>query len=199
MKKTLALLAVAAMMFSAGCGGQKAADDAANSAVEKVEQTATNAKDAATDAVNTAVEKMTVTVQDATAVMDKIKAGDKTGIALGGLVPGVNLELATEMYGEPVVTEGDVLGFSNGLDAKVKNNTIEEISTSYEGIPTPAGIEVGMADVSLNDVDVYGTATSVEERDGATIYKYLSPDKRWAISFSTRDGVIDSISCGLNQ
>lgn len=196
MKKTLALLAVAAMMFSAGCG--KTAEevkDNANAAVEKVEETATEAKDAAAEVV----EKMTVTVQDATAMMDKIKAGDKTGIALGGLVPGVNLELATDMYGEPVVTEGDIIGFSNGLDAKVKDNTVEEISTSYEGIPTPAGIEVGMADTSLNDVDVYGTASSVEEKDGATIYKYLSPDKRWSIQFSTRDGVIDSIVCGLNK
>lgn len=199
MKKTLALLAVAAMMFTAGCGAQKAAEDAANTATEKVEQAADTAKDAAADAAATAANAVIATVDDATAMMQKIKEGDKSGIALGGVVPGATLNMVTEMYGEPIDNDGVNVAFENGLDAKINGTTVEEVSTSYGGIPTPAGIEVGMADTSLNDAAVYGTATAVEEKDGATIYKYLSSDKKWAISFVTRNGAITSIVCGLNK
>ena len=199
MKKTLALLAVAAMMFTAGCGAQKAAEDAANTATEKVEQAADAAKDAAADVAQTAANAVAATAEDAAAAMQKIKDGDKAGIALGGVVPGVKVDVMTEMYGQPIENDGTNLAFENGLDAKVKDNTVEEISTSYSGIPTPAGIEVGMADVSLNDAAVYGTASSVENVDGATVYKYLSSDKKWAINFVTRDGYITSIVCGLNK
>lgn len=195
MKKTLALLAVAAMMFTAGCGAQKAAEDAANTATEKVEQAA----DAAKDAAETAANAMVVTAEDAAAAMQKIKEGDKSGIALGGVVPGVKVDVVTEMYGQPIENDGTILAFENGLDAKVKDNTVEEISTSYAGIPTPAGIEVGMEATELNYADVYGTATAVEEKDGNTVYKYLSSDKKWAINFVTRDGRITSIVCGLNK
>lgn len=199
MKKTLALLAVAAMMFTAGCGAQKAAEDAANTATEKVEQAADAAKDAAANAAQTAANAVVATAEDAAAVMQKIKEGDKSGIALGGVVPGVKVDVMTELYGQPIENDGTNLAFENGLDAKVKDNTVEEISTSYGGIPTPAGIEVGMADTSLNDAAVYGTAAAVEEKDGNTIYKYLSSDKKWVICFVTRDGRINSIVCGLNK
>ena len=39
MKKTLALLAVAAMMFTAGCGGQKQAEDAAKAIESAIDKT----------------------------------------------------------------------------------------------------------------------------------------------------------------
>ena len=199
MKKTLALLAVAAMMFTAGCGAQKAAEDAANTATEKVEQAADAAKDAAADAAQAAANAVAATAEDAAAAMQKIKDGDKAGIALGGVVPGVKTNIITEMYGQPIENDGTNLAFENGLDAKVNGDIVEEISTSYGGIPTPAGIEVGMADTSLNYADVYGTAAAVEEKDGNTIYKYISSDKKWAIQFVTRNGAITSIVCGLNK
>lgn len=198
MKKTLALLAVAAMMFTAGCGGQKAAEDAANTATEKVEEAA----DAVKDAAQTATNAVMATAEDAAAAMKKIQEGDKTGMAIAGVVPGINVERVTEMYGQPVATVGnnnEIFQFENGLDAKVNNKTVEEVSTSFEGLPTPAGIGVGMAATELNHADVYGTATSVEEKDGATIYHYISTDKRWTISFTTRDGVITYISCSMNK
>ena len=200
MKKTLALLAVAAMMFTAGCGGQKQAEDAAKDAAAKVEETATDVKDAATDAANTAVQAVMATAEDAAAAMKKIQEGDKTGMAIAGVVPGINVERVTEMYGEPVATVGDVLQLENGLDVKVNNKVVEEVSTSFEGLPTPAGIGVGSPATELNTADVYGTATTTTQDNGNTVYKYISNDKRWTISFVTDgDGYITSIVCGLNK
>lgn len=195
MKKTLALLAVAAMMFTAGCGAQKAAEDAANTATEKVEEAANAAQDAAQDAAKALV----VTAEDAAAVMQKIKEGDKSGVALGGVVPGVKVDVVTEMYGSPIENDGTILAFENGLDAKVNGDIVEEVSTSYGGIPTPAGAEVGMSDEALKGIDAYKTPASVEEKDGNTVYKYFSSDQKWAIQFVTRDGAVTSIVCGLNK
>lgn len=56
MKKTLALLMLATMLFSVGCGNQ--AKDAAKDAEQKVEQTATEAKDAANKAADEASKKV---------------------------------------------------------------------------------------------------------------------------------------------
>ena len=200
MKKTLALLAVAAMMFTAGCGAQKAAEDAANTATEKVEQAADAAKDAAADAAQTAVNAVAATAEDAAAAMKKIQEGDKTGMAIAGVVPGINVERVTEMYGEPVATVENVLQLENGLDLKVKDKIVEEVSTSFEGLPTPAGIGVGSAATELNTSDLYGTADTTTNSDGFTVYKYTSNDKRWTISFvADSAGYITSIVCGLNK
>lgn len=56
MKKTLALLMLATMLFSVGCGNQ--AKDAAKDAQQKVEQTANEAKDAANKAADDAAAKV---------------------------------------------------------------------------------------------------------------------------------------------
>ena len=56
MKKTFALLMLATMLFSVGCGNQ--AQDAAKDAKQKVEQTATEAKDAANKAADDAAKKV---------------------------------------------------------------------------------------------------------------------------------------------
>lgn len=198
MKKALASLLLAAMVFStAGCGGQKV-DEVKDGAAAVVDE-AKDKADAAAAAVGDAANKMKATVDDAAALMKNIKDGanEKNAIALGGIVPGINLEAVTDVYGQPIETNGNVLAFENGLDAKIdSDNRVEEISTTYEGIQTPAGIEVGSPDTDLNST--YGQATQTET-DGAVTYKYLSPDNRWAISFVTRDGVITEIRCGLNN
>ena len=200
MKKTLALLAVVAMMFTTGCGNkpaeqaQQSATEAVEQAKEKVEETAQNA----TNAVNNAANTVQAAIDDAKTVIANIQSGtvDKKVAALDGIVPGVNVEYVTEKYGEPIATENQVMQFSNGLDMKVVNNVVEEVSTMYDGLYTPADIAVGMGDYSLNDA--YGDASSVTNVDnGGVVYAYK--DKFRTIEFVTRDGYISEIKCTLNK
>lgn len=204
MKKTLALFAVAAMMFTTGCGN-KAAEEVQQSATEAVDQVkdkadeaATAATDAVNNAANTAANTVQAAIDDAKDVMSQLASGTaaKSVPALDGVVPGINVEVITEKYGEPVATENQVMQFSNGLDMKVANNVVEEVSTVYDGLYTPAQIAVGMVDYSLNDA--YGDATSVKTEDnGDVVYSYVNNNR--TISFTTHDGYISEIKCSLNK
>lgn len=204
MKKTLALLALVAMIFSTGCGKSDVEDAAkdANAAVEDVKDKVDDAANAATDAVNNAANTVATTAQslidDAKTTMDNIANGtaDKKIVALDGIVPGINYEVITEKYGEPVTTENEVIAFSNGLDVKVADNVVEEVSTTYDGLYTPADVAVGMVDYSLNDA--YGDANSViMNDDGSVSYKYVSNNR--TLEFVTRNGYITEIKCTLNK
>lgn len=202
MKKTLALLAVTAMMFSAGCGNKPAANVQQNAteAVEQVQQTANEVQQNATDAVNNAANTVQSMIDDAKNVMASIQSGtvDKKVPALDGVVPGINYEVVTEKYGEPISYENQIAQFSNGLDMKVVNNVVEEVSTMYDGLYTPADIAVGMVDYSLNSA--YGDANSVTMGDnGGVTYKYTTKDNKRTLEFVTRDGYISEIKCSLNK
>lgn len=198
MKKTLALLAVTAMMFTTGCGNKPAENVQQNAteAVEQVEQTATEAKEAVNNAANT----VQAAIDEAKTLVTSIQSGtvDKKVAALDGVVPGINVEYVTQKYGEPIATENQVMQFSNGLDVKVVNNVVEEVSTMYDGLYTPADVAVGMGDSILNDA--YGDASSVTPADGGgVVYKYNSKDNRRTIEFVARDGYISEIKCILNK
>lgn len=204
MKKTLALLALVAMIFSTGCGKSDVEDAAkdANAAVEDVKDKVDDAANAATDAVNNAANTVATTAQslidDAKTTMDNIANGtaDKKIVALDGIVPGINYEVITEKYGEPVTTENEIIAFSNGLDVKVADNVVEEVSTTYDGLYTPADVAVGMVDYSLNDA--YGDANSViMNDDGSVSYKYVNNNR--TLEFVTRNGYITEIKCTLNK
>jgi hypothetical protein len=81
---------------------------------------------------------------------------------------------------------------------KVVNNVVEEVSTMYDGLYTPADIAVGMADYSLNNA--YGDASSVVTNDnGSVVYKYVNKDNKRTIEFVTRDGYISEIKCYVNK
>lgn len=71
MKKTLALLMLAAMLMSTGCGNK--VEDAAKDAQQKVEQTATEAKDAAAQKADEAKDAATKAADDAAAKVDEAK------------------------------------------------------------------------------------------------------------------------------
>ena len=203
MKKTLALFALALMLISTGCGksNQPAAEQQqtpAEQVQETVNEVQQNAADAANNAVNNAANAVQSLLDDAKATMASIQAGtvDKKVAALDGVVPGINYEAVTEKYGEPISYENQIAQFSNGLDMKVVNNVVEEVSTMYDGLYTPADIAVGMVDYSLNDA--YGDANSVTMGDnGGVVYKYV--DKNRTIEFVTRDGYISEIKCSVNK
>ena len=202
MKKTLALLAMALMLISTGCGKDKPAEEVqqnTTSTVEEVKEKVDDATQAATDAANNAVNTVQSMIEDAKTVMASIQSGtvDKKVPALDGVVPGINYEIMTEKYGEPISYENQIAQFSNGLDMKVVNNVVEEVSTMYDGLYTPADVAVGMGDSILNDV--YGDAASVVTGDNGVTYKYVSGDKKRTIEFVTRDGYISEIKCSVNK
>ena len=78
MKKTFAVLMLATMLFSVGCGNQ--AQDAAKDAQQKVEQKADEAKDAAKQAADDASKKADEMKQDAAAKVDETKDAAKKAV-----------------------------------------------------------------------------------------------------------------------
>ncbi len=78
MKKTFAVLMLAAMLFSAGCGNtMDGAKKDAQDAAAKVEQTANEAKDKANEAKDAAAAKVDEAKADATAKVDEAKDAAK--------------------------------------------------------------------------------------------------------------------------
>ena len=208
MKKTLALLALVVMMFATGCGktpqAVEDAKDNANAAVEEVKEktgeAAQNAADAVNNAANNVANVTQAMIDDAKTTMASIKNGtnEKNIMALDGIVPGINYEAVTEIYGEPISYENQIVQFSNGIDLKVVDNVVQEVSTMYDGLYTPADIAVGMVDYALNDA--YGDANSVTMgENGGVVYKYVSKDNKRTLEFVARDGYISEIKCSLNK
>ena len=208
MKKTFAIMAVAMMMFATGCGKntppaaqevQQNATNAVEQAKEKVDEAKEKidqAKENATQAVETAQSML----EDAKSLMAKVKdkTADKTAIALDGIVPGINIETVNELLGEPVDSDGTNFAYSNGIDVKVKDNIVQEVSTAYNGLNTPGAAAVGMAEDALKAV--YGDGMTVSTNDnGEKIYKFVGTDSRRAIEFTVKDGSVSKISATLNK
>ena len=214
MKKTLALLMLAAMLMSTGCGNK--VEDAAKDAQQKVEQTATEAKDAATqkadevkDAANKAADDAaakTDEVKDAAAQkIDEISEGAKamresmSEISFNGIVPGFSVDEVKEIYGEPVETSGEELTFMNGAIVNVDtNNMVKTIRLITSEVETPKGVAVGMSEYVLNDA--YGMADNVKKlADGAEYEYYRGKDKVAKLVFQTKDGFISEIRNEFNK
>ena len=203
MKKTFAILAVAMMMFATGCGkDNKPVEDVkqdANAAVEQVKEKADEAKQDATQAVDNAKETAQALLDDAKKTMEDLKSGaaDKTVIALDGIVPGINIDTVKEMLGEPIDSDGTNFAFSNGIDVKVKDNIVQEVSTKYDGLNTPSNIAVGVAEDALKAA--YGDKLTVTPNaDGSTSYKFAGDNVR-SIEFTTSNGTVTKITATLNK
>ena len=214
MKKTLALLMLAAMLMSTGCGNK--VEDAAKDAQQKVEQTATEAKDAAAqkadeakDAANKAADDAAAKageVKDAAAQkIDEISEGAKamresmSEISFNGIVPGFSVDEVKEIYGEPVETSGEDLTFMNGAIVNVDtNNMVKTIRLITSEVQTPKGVAVGMDEYVLNDT--YGMADNVKKlADGAEYEYYRGKDKVAKLVFQTKDGFISEIRNEFNK
>ena len=212
MKKTFAVLMLATMLFSVGCGNQ--AQDAAKDAQQKVEQTANEAKDKAAEMKDDAAKKADEMKSDAAAKADEMKAdadkmkadaeakademkadaekmaGDMTSmmneraIALGGVMPGASLDDLTAMFGEPTSTDGDTLTFVDGLKVVLDGaKKVKSISTTGNSFDTPEGVYVGASEYSLNDY--------------CGPYEYDSGDKKSVVVYKAVNGVITEITCSL--
>ncbi len=224
MKKTFAVLMLATMLFSVGCGNQ--AQDAAKDAQQKVEQKADEAKDAANKAADEAskkademkadADKMASDVKDAAnqAADDASKKADEMkadadkmasdmtsmmnerAIALGGVMPGASVDDLTAMFGEPIATSGDTMTFADGLKVVLDEaKKVKSISTTANAFDTPEGVYVGASEYSLNDY--CGPADNVRVANGVAEYEYNSGDKKSVVVYKAQDGVITEIVCSL--
>ena len=125
MKKTLALLMLAAMLISTGCGSNTAdgVKKDAQEAQQKVEQKVDQAKQDAANAANDAAQKVDQAKQDAANVandaaqkVEQVAENIKGRlIALEGVKPGMTLDEVKKIFGEPTSTSGDNVTFGNGL------------------------------------------------------------------------------------
>ena len=225
MKRTLALLMLAAMILSTGCGNQ--AQDAAKDAQQKVEQKADEAKakvdeakdaanakvDEAKDAANKAADDAAAKVdeakdaagkaaEDAVAKVDEM-ASDVTSmmnervVALSGMMPGTtSVDDLKAKFGEAISVEGNTMTFADGLKVVLDEaKKVKSISTTGNAFDTPDGVYVGASEYSLNDY--CGPADNVRVANGVAEYEYNSGDKKSVVVYKAQDGVITEIICSL--
>ena len=207
MKKTLALLMLAAMLISTGCGSNTAdgVKKDAQEAQQKVEQKVDQAKQDAANAANDAAQKVDQAKQDAANVandaaqkVEQVAENIKGRlIALEGVKPGMTLDEVKKIFGEPTSTSGDNVTFGNGLTVETNDaGKVENVRVTQAGIKTPEGVEVGMADYALNEY--CGPADKVDvDGDGEVEYKYFGVDGMSQVTYTTRNGIITEIKCSL--
>ena len=222
MKKALAVLMLAAMLMSAGCGknttdgmkqdAQDAAqkveqkvDEAKSDAAAKVDETKDAANQAADDAaakVDEAKDAANQAADDAAQKLEEVTADvqealDGRTVALNGVMPGTTLDDLQAMFGEATSVEGDVMTFVDGLKVKLDDatKTVKEISTTGEGFETPEGIYIGASEYDLNDY--CGPADSIRQITNGAEYEYFSGDKKSKVVYKAQNGVITEITCSL--
>ena len=219
MKKFFAVLMLAAMVLSTGCGNN-AMDGAkkdAQEAAAKVEQKADEvkkdaeakvdeAKDAAAQKVDEAAAKVDEAKDAAVQKVDEIAEGAKAmresmnEISFNGIVPGFSIDEVKAAYGEPVKTSGDELVFTNGVIVEVDDdsNTVESVRLTTSEVETPQGVAVGMSEYVLNDA--YGPADKVDkDSDGVEYEYYRGVNKVAKLVFATKNGIISEIKSEFNK
>lgn len=214
MKKALAVLMLAAMILSVGCGNQ--AQENAKDAQQKVEQKAEEIKDDAEkkadelkqdaaeikDATVDKVDELKSDAEDiAKETVDKLDsvADEISGrtVALSGVMPGTSLDDLKAMFGEPTATDGDIMTFVDGLKVKLDSakKVVKEISTTSDSFDTPEGIYVGADEYLLNDY--CGQADATRKIENGAEYEYNSGDKKSKVIYKAQNGIITEITCSL--
>lgn len=214
MKKALAVLMLAAMILSVGCGNQ--AQENAKDAQQKVEQKAEEIKDDAEkkadelkqdaaeikDATVDKVDELKSDAEDiAKEAVDKLDsvADEISGrtVALSGVMPGTSLDDLKAMFGEPTATDGDIMTFVDGLKVKLDSakKVVKEISTTSDSFDTPEGIYVGADEYLLNDY--CGQADATRKIENGAEYEYNSGDKKSKVIYKAQNGIITEITCSL--
>ena len=228
MKKTLAVLMLAAMVLSTGCGNntmdgakkdaqdaaakvEQKADEAKDAAAKKADEAAAKvdeAKDVANKAAGDAAAKVEEVKSDAAQKLEEISEDAKAmresmgEISFNGIVPGFSVDEVKEAYGEPVRTSGDSgeeLVFMNGAIVNVDtNNAVKSVRLTTGDVETPEGVAVGMSEYVLNDA--YGMADNVKKLADGAEYEYdRGVNKIAKLVFTTKDGIISEIRSEFNK
>lgn len=211
MKKSLALLMLAAMLFtSAGCGNtmngaKKDAQEAAQAVEQKVDEAKDKVDEAKKDAeakVDDAKDAANQAADDAAAKVEEV-ADDLNDafvgrtVALSGIMPGSSIEDVEAMFGDATAVEGNVMTFIDGLKVTVDEATqkVKSISTTGADFDTPDGIYVGASEYSLNEY--CGAADAIRQIPDGAEYEYNSGDKKSKVVYTAQNGVITEITCSL--
>ena len=225
MKKTLAVLMLAAMVLSTGCGNntmdgakkdaqeaatkvEQKADEAKDAAAKKADEAAAKVdevKDAANKAAGDAAAKVEEVKSDATQKLEEISEDAKAmresmgEISFNGIVLGFSVDEVKEAYGEPVQSSGEELVFENGAIVNVDtNNAVKSIRLTTGDVETPQGVAVGMSEYVLNDA--YGMADNVKKLADGAEYEYdRGVNKIAKLVFTTKDGIISEIRSEFNK
>lgn len=128
-------------------------------------------------------------------------------IALGGLRPGMTLEAAKAIYGEPTKISSKKIAFDNGFIAELDfhNGTILEEIKSVDpdnAIATPSGLVVGAEEAAIESL--CGPADEIERKgqytgSSQTKYTYYATDARTKMKITVHGGVVTKIKCELRD
>lgn len=168
MKKFFVTLILAAMILSTGCGSS---NETSAPPVESKPAVSTPASPA-----NSPADKFSI----------------------GGISPGMSLDDAKKVLGEPTSThDDDEFTFANGLELELDNGRVTDIKIRQAGVSTGGGVAVGMSEQDL--ANAYGKPDSTDNDDGKIEHKYFSGDGRIKLEFGVVNGIITEISCSLDD
>ena len=227
MKKPFAVLMLAAMLFSAGCGNtMDGAKKDAQDAAAKVEQTANEAKDKANEAKDAAAAKVDEAKADATAKVDEAKdaAKDAANKATENATAKID-EMASEaknamnatdameeaMNGRMVSLGGLMPGsttiedvqamFGEATDVNGKVMTFVEglkVTTITTTSPSfDSGDGVYVGDADYALNDYCGPADAIRQVSDGVEYEYNGGDKKSVVIYKAQNGIISEITCTL--
>lgn len=227
MKKTLAVLMLAAMMLSAGCGNtmdgaKKDAQDAAAKVEQKVDEAkdtaaqkadevkdvanqaaddaaakVDEAKDAANQVAEDAVAKVDEMAGDAAQTVDEVTSEFGRVVAINGVMPGASIEDVEAMFGEATAVEGNVMTFVDGL--KVTLDDAKQTVKSVSTMSEDFDTPEGIyVGASEYSLNEYcGPADAIRQISGGAEYEYFSGDKKSKVVYTSQNGVITEITCSL--
>ena len=161
MKKTLALLMLAAMLMSTGCGNK--VEDAAKDAQQKVEQTANEAKDAAAQKADEVKDAANKAADDAAAKVDEAKdAANKAAddaAAKAGEVKDAAAQKIDELSESAKAMRESMSEISfNGI---VPGFSVDEVKAAYGDPVETAGEVLTFANGAIVNVDSNNAVKSI--------------------------------------
>ena len=161
MKKTLALLMLAAMLMSTGCGNK--VEDAAKDAQQKVEQTANEAKDAAAQKADEVKDAANKAAEDAAAKADEAKdAANKVAddaAAKAGEVKDAAAQKIDELSESAKAMRESMSEISfNGI---VPGFSVDEVKSAYGDPVETAGEVLTFANGAIVNVDSNNAVKSI--------------------------------------
>ena len=178
MKKTFAVLMLATMLFSVGCGNQ--AQEAAKDAQQKVEQTANEAKDAANKAAD-----------DAAAKVDEVKdAANKAADDAAAKVDEVK-DAANKAADDAAAKVDEMKSDAEKMTDDMKNAVTTGRTIALNGIMPGASLEdiqaqFGEATSTAGDVMTFADGLKVKFDDASKKVKEISTTDN---TFTTPEGI----------
>lgn len=119
-------------------------------------------------------------------------------IAIGGMRPGMTAQEIISIAGQPLSknSKGNEWYYES-FNVEFDDNLVEEIKIRQSSLSTPSGVFVGYQSNILTKL--YGAADEVENKREAMICTYYSADYSLEMNFKIRNGIIEEITCEVND